>query len=422
MLLTLLLSGCAGDCDATLTPGPTLHQVTLRWPHPAEHATLSLTLDDEDAGSHAMTRDGDALRADLNGLPPLTAADYAISPASGRTCTGSFTTDNLPPELPELTVTRQEVVEMSPEPLLLGTLMGQTPALFIIDRQGRLRWHQLIDDDAIVSDVHLVDGVIRSNRYDQERIADIAVVADTTLWGEAAGEVRTEWGHHVFAPLPDGGLAWPALDIREWTDPDSGETLDVVGDRILTTDGEVFSVWDVATPDIDPDSGQGFYDLGYDWTHANALQALDDGGYLLSLGHLDEVYAISADGDVTASYHPSDVSSGTPWHFQHDANLTDAGTLLLVSHEAEATVAREYAIGPDGLTEVWSASGPLAGFLGQARRTSGGSTLIGFGGKGLIREVTERGEVAWQLEAGLGSWFGNAVLIGDVLGTAGADP
>jgi hypothetical protein len=417
-VLLLLAMGCQRDCDATLTPGPTLHQATLTWPHPTGDATLDLTLDGASPSRHPMTRDGDALVVNLNGLPPLSEVDYAITPGSGRKCSGGFTTDNLPPALPELSVTRMEVAEMSDAPLLLGTLMGASAAVFIVDRQGRFRWHQLGTDGAIVSDAHLIDGAILHNRYDQERITDIGVVERTSLWGEAGETVRTEWGHHVFAPLPDGGLAWPALDIRAWSDPDSGETLDVVGDRILTTDGEVFSIWDVAEPILDGETEQGFYDLGYDWSHANALQAIDDGGFLLSLGHLDTVYAVTAEGAVSATFHPDDVTAGTPWDFQHDANLTPDGTLLLVSHEPDATVAREYAIEDDGLVEVWSAAGPLSGFLGQARRLEGGNTLIGFGGKGLLREVTPDGEVVWQLEAGLGSWFGNVVLIDDVLGTA----
>ncbi|MDG1479400.1 MAG: hypothetical protein P8R54_07405 [Myxococcota bacterium] len=416
-MLLLLALGCQGDCDATRTPGPTLHQVALRIPHPAGGATLDLTLDGAPAGSHAMIRDGDDLTITLNGLPPLSEARYSLIPDSGRRCVGAFTTDNLPPQLPELSVTRADNAAMDDAVLLLGTLMGATSAVFIIDRQGRFRWHRIIDDDALTSDAHLVSGTILYNRYDQERIEDIGAVAATTLLGEPGEEIRTEWGHHVFAPLADGGLAWPALDIRAWSDPDSGETLDVVGDRILTTDGEVFSIWDAAEPELDTGTDQGFYELGYDWSHANALQAIN-GGFLLSLGHLDAVYDVTAAGAVAATYRPDDVIDGTPWHFQHDANLTPDGTLLLVSHEPDATVAREYAIGDDGLTEVWSVAGPLSGFLGQARRLDNGNTLVGFGGKGLLREVTPDGEIAWQLEAGLGSWFGNVTLLDDVLGTA----
>lgn len=415
-MLLLLALGCQSDCGAALTPGATLHQVALTIPHPAGSGTLDLTLDGAPAGSHAMARDGEALTLTLTGLPPLAEADYTLTPDSGRRCSGSFTTDNLPPQLPELSVTRADDATMSDEVLLLGTLMGATSAVFIVDRQGRFRWHRLIDDGALVSDAHLVGDAILHNRYDQERTEDIGEVEATSLLGEPGEVVRTEWGHHVFAPLAGGGLAWPALDIRAWVDPDSGETLDVVGDRILTTDGEVFSIWDAEQPDLSADVEQGFYDLGYDWSHANALQATDD-GFLLSLGHLDAVYAVTAAGEVTATYRPADVTDGTPWDFQHDANLTPDGTLLLVSHEPDATVAREYAISGDGLREVWSVAGPLSGFLGQARRLEGGNTLVNFGGKGLLREVTPEGEVVWQLEAGLGSWFGNVTLLDDVLGT-----
>ena len=413
--MLLFLLSCQRPCEVVeVTAGATIHQSTLHLRHDADVATLTLWLDDEPAGTHTLVRDGDVLSVTLNGLPPLVEATFEVDADTGRRCQGSLTTGNLPPSFP--TLTRSLSTEQArAAPLLLGTLMGETAAVFMVDRQGRVRWHHLVEEGGIVSDVHLVDGTVLYNRTDQERTDDIGEVRSRTLLGEEGPTTRTEWGHHVFAPLPDGGLAWPALDVRTWTDPDSNAPVDVVGDRIETLTGTVFSVWDAEDPVINP-GNTGFYALGYDWSHANALQAMAS-GYLLSLGHLDAVYDLDTDGTVRARYHPDQVISGTPWRFQHDANLTEAGTLLLVSHEDSETVAREYEITDDGLVEVWSQPGPLSGFLGQARRLSGGNTLINFGGKGILREVTDSGEIVWQLESGLGTWFGNVVLIEDVLGT-----
>ena len=46
--------------------------------------------------------------------------------------------------------------------------------------------------------------------------------------------------HHMFAQLPDGTMSYLTMDIREWTDPDTGEVLDLIGDAIveISPDGE----------------------------------------------------------------------------------------------------------------------------------------------------------------------------------------
>lgn len=406
-MVVLLMMGCRADCSAEVTTQT--HQATVRWAHDTPGGTATFSHLGATSRSAEVVAEEGVLTAVLRGLPALSAVDFTVEGVDGKTCTGTLTTENLPPELPTITASGERE-----EGLLLITVMGESSAVGIIDQLGQWRWHHLGGTDALVSDAHLDGQDVLFNRYDKERIEDIAEVRRVGLDGVEGAAVRTPWGHHVFELLPDGTLAYPALDVRTWTAED-GEDYEVVGDRIMEispagVEREVFTIWDYATPD--PSTDDGFYALGYDWSHANSLQHdRDRDSYLLSLGHLEEIYEVDRDGAVLAQH----VSEGR-WSFQHDVNRTSAGTLLMISHDEDATSAVEFT---EDLEPVWSYSGPVSGFLGQARRLESGNTLVNFGGKGLLQEVTPAGEVLWRVETSLGWWFGNVSWIDEPIWDSG---
>ena len=68
--------------------------------------------------------------------------------------------------------------------------------------------------------------------------------------------------------------------------------------------------------------------------------------------------------------------------------------------------ARGCAAAPQGRRESRGST-----LLGQARRLDNGNTFLNFGGLGEMREVSPDGTTLWQLNTGLGAWFGNAVLL-----------
>ena len=408
------LLSCQAPCAVTASPlGP--HTAEIHWAHPSSSAQLTFGHAGELERTTPLVWADEGWAADLIGLPALSDVYYRLV-SDEQTCDGVFATTNLPATLPVLSVSKLLPAEMSAERYVVGVVMGAGDALFVLDRLGQWRWHYQHDPAVLVSDVHLDGREILFNSYDEARIEDIGQVHRIDLAGQTLETIRTEGGHHVFAPLPDGGVAFPSVDTRAWVDPKTGEALQVVGDRILEVapDGtvrEVFTIWDHEEPVRTDAWDDAFYAFGVDWSHANALSYHPGrDSYLLSLGHLEVIYEIDrSSGDVLQRFSADQVISGSGWTFQHDPNWTEDETLLLVSHEEGSTWAREYTV-DSGLQEVWSQPGIESGFLGQTRRLSNGNTLINYGGKGVIREVTPDGEIVWEIEAALGSWFGNVVL------------
>ena len=50
-------------------------------------------------------------------------------------------------------------------------------------------------------------------------------------------------------------------------------------------------------------------------------------------------------------------------------------------------------------------------FLGQFSRLENGNRLINYGSAGVLQEVTEDGEVVWEVYSPLGYWFGNGEML-----------
>lgn len=419
------LVGCKTPCEAAVTLNEdAAHSAQLVWSGPDGAATVAYSgATDPDDRAGVVASDGGEHTATLWGLASLAEITYSFT-VDGETCTDTFTAAGVPSGLPTFTVTSYDEDAADGWRYLAGVAMGDTGTLLIVDRDGRWRWHEVHDEAINVSAVALAGDTLLYNSFDQDRTNDIGQVHARPLLGEGTVDTRTEGGHHTFAYLPDGTIAFPSIDVRTWLDPDDNEEVSVVGDRILEVapDGtvtELWSIWDHEEPVKHGEWDSGFYgSVGKDWTHANALNYnAERDTYLLSLGHLDTIYEIDrSTGEVLLRLTPDSVADGsTVYNFQHDPNWSDDGTLMLLSYpEGQPATAIEYSVSSDGtMEEVWSYQRDKSGttLLGQARRLPNGNTFINFGGIGEIREVTPAGEVVWQMNASLGSWFGNSVLL-----------
>ena len=425
--LSLIISGCNRPCDTDLTlNSDDAQSALLTWssntsgPIQLSYSGLG---DTSPRSATVSSIDGDHT-ATLWGLQSLTQLSYTISSAE-KTCTSMLTTGGLPPGLPTLTVPTWYEENASNWRYISSVVMGGGKMVFIIDRDGQWRYHQPHDDTLTVSTVDISDGTLWYNSFAQDRSNDIGQVHARPLLGstEDTIDTRTEGSHHTFTRLPDGTITVPSIDIRTWLDPDKGVEIDVVGDRILEiapdgTETEVWSLWDSAEPTKHDAWDSNFYgDVGKDWSHANAVNYSEvRDSYLFSLAHLDTIYEINrSTGEVIQVFTQDSVTSGIVYNFQHDPNWTEDGTLLLISYpEGEPAMAIEYAVTDAGyLEEIWSFQRDSTGstLLGQARRLENGNTFLNFGGLGEMREVTPAGNTIWQLNAELGSWFGNAILL-----------
>ncbi len=445
LTMLLMLTACSERqlCQSVLVD-TTQHTnaAVLSWSTTAPStATVTYTVPDEEPTTRSTAQARTSHNLTLFGLPPLADIDYTLDvDIEGRalSCEGSFTTGNLSPALPRFTVTVYDEARTSPQRYLVGVVMEAEHAWpLILDRTGRWRWHRSGMELSTQAEVSADGRGILLNSYALSRSQDEGRLIKVNLLNERLKTARMENGHHSFAQLPDAFAAYLAIDVRDWSDPDSadpdsGPLVPVVGDAImeLGDDDEptpIFSTWDWQDPTKHDSWDESFYPQGRDWTHANALKYIEQTDtYLMSLGNMDTVLEIDRSSGSVLRQFPSEdnplSADSSSFTFQHDPSWTDTGNLLLLSHGEAGSAALEYEIEADGtLQQVWSYGedqnihGEL---LGQAIRLEGGNTLVNFGGAGLLQEVTAEGDVVWELSTGLGSWMGNVQLIDDIYDAA----
>jgi hypothetical protein len=255
------------------------------------------------------------------------------------------------------------------------------------------------------------------NLFDAGFADPLGLLRRRTLTGDLVEEWQVENFHHMFEQLPDGTVVAQTLEIRPWTDPDTGDTEELIGDTLteIAPDGTqsvVFNAWDWLDPvethfwdevSIFPD--------GVDWTHGNSIKydAASD-NYLLSFGHAGIILDIDREtgspGRIFGAYEGEEtipvVDGSNVFDYQHDVSWQPDGHLAMFTHDLDTDWSGgiEYELTDDGLVEVWSHDlddGDLSALaLGQVRRLSNGNTLINYGAAGALREVTPDGEVVWE--------------------------
>lgn len=455
-MIVLWLLACKHPLPCTATTLEKEPVVQVNWsgtdgPSHVEYGTsadaLTMSTATDDGGSeHSF---------DLFGMPSVTDVFYRGVTDDGkveRTCEGSLQTPNLVPGLPQLLVTTDTTSLESTEPFVLGSVLPfdqpVSQATFIINRQGQWVWY----DNAVATamppterpqTIFAPDGQgLLANQFPFDRANGADDVQRWSLEDEVLDTRPTPGAHHVFVELPDGGLAYPAIDVRSWHDPDVDADIPVVGDDLieLHTDGTTRVVWSSWDGDFPVEKSQewesNFYPQGKDWTHANSLYYYaDTDTYLLSLGHLETIVEISrSTGKATRSFGKDGTYKFGPdaieFWLQHDAHWIDAAhtQLLVFATLANPDPTQPPPPAPSGAIEysvddakheintVWNYGiEPDLGIdslaLGQADRLSNGNTFVNWGEKGIIREVTPDGTVAWELTIASGSFFGQVYLV-----------
>jgi len=430
IMLTLLLLACADpvlDCTVDLAPDmPTVPVVS--WTQDAA-ATGRVRY----AGHVTADQGGARQRQLLPGLPPGTTVDIqAESELDGqiRSCAATVTTGQLPTEPPLLTVSTDETGDDAWFLATVYTLPGYASTQVIFDRSGQVVWAHAADPDSFVVDVQPAldgDGILYDS-FDATRQQDLAALHRVGLDGAEGAPRALPQGHHMFAQLPDGTIAWQQFDVREGTDPSTGETESLVGDAIaeLSPDGTVrtvFSAWDWV--DV---AHNRFMDLpslypqGVDWTHGNALKYLpEQDGYLLSLGNAGVVLQVDRTTDtpwqIVGNAGVPVADDSNPLEHQHDPTwLSDDRLLVFDSHfSTYSSGAVEYALQDGALHEVWRhgfQDGSFALLLGQALRQDDGSTLVNYGSAGVLEQVDADDRVQWRVELPAQTGFAQVRVLG----------
>lgn len=299
--------------------------------------------------------------------------------------------------------------------------------IVVADAAGEPVWWHASDEEEVIAQARLgADGTsVLYNVAARDRSDDLGEIVRVRLDGEVVSRTTATLGHHDFVELPEGGFAYLAADIRE--DIVGNGTYDVVGDAIVEiAEGAesgvpVFSTWDSALPRMaDPADDTGFYPQGLDWTHCNNVvhDAASD-TWLLSTRNLDRLLKIDrATGTVSWTLGGDDgdftLLEGRAFDGQHSPEWTDAGVLMFDNGGMEGETnaqAVEFAIDEDAgtYTEVWRYDGGgrhMTFLMGDADRLADGNTLVSWGNVGRITEVTPGGDVALQIDMGVGNPLG----------------
>lgn len=332
-----------------------------------------------------------------------------------------ITTGNVPTVLPSTDVLLSGDAVVA-DGYLVTSVFAPVTAAVILDGDGDYVWWSLPDagEDKVSRVVPSVDG--ESLLFWYVNIQDgpggpLGMGNQLTRWsftGEELAMEPIERGHHDFAELPDGTIAFLDYDTRETVD---GEK---IGDRLmeLAPDGtltQIWSVWDSFV--YDPDSP---HLSGVGWSHANALDyvAAEDAYYISLFGLNCIVNLDRASGEIEW------ILGGANGDFLHDG----MGPFFIQQHQFQrlddslivfdngdplmsASRAVEYQLdtGEGVASMIWSyaPSPDIYSFsLGDVTRLDNGNTLVTFSTSGLVHEVTPDGEVVWELAMGLGGALG----------------
>ncbi len=332
-------------------------------------------------------------------------ADSAIIPAS---------TDPLPEELEHASLLAAGSGEQPAFGWVLTSLVGMTQGeswSLILDRQGRIVWAMKSpegrltlqprpgrDGTSLLLDHNSFYGSLDGGAGSQ--------VMRVAIDGSPLALYETPGLHHGFAETGEG-LAWGA------TDGGSFDRLDLLG-----WDGGQRRLWDCERFHASLGTDQACQNNGVSWDP-------DSGRYLLSFFSTDSVVELDTTGSPTRwfgqlpgawSFEPSD----SAFWWQHDARLTDGGTLLLSTHRSamsEELSLREYSLDDERerLVQIWSHDSGVQGELGgSAQRLADGHTLQGTGSGGQIREVTPDGALVWGLDLGPEAYLGRVSALEDL--------
>jgi hypothetical protein len=376
------------------------------------------------------------------GVPELTEVEIQIvneTDGDETVCETTGTTGALPESVPRATVRELDPSLASENRWLLGTV-EKTPEImsmyegiftvYIIDRQGRIVWYYL---DQAWSPVTAYPRIARDGNsfyfdrstYLGSQASNHPSIARTTLDFRQFEQIAAPSMTDSMDITDDGGFVY---NSEEWLIE-------------LTADGEERQIWSctawveeigldlellhdkleyLGKLDLLDEIGEDKLEkIRLDACYANSVvwNPLED-AVLLSFPGINTVVEVSRQsgelvgqwGDVPGSWQL--IPETTGFEFEHGANITPEGTLLVSTRETG--IEDEFSTKPEHYflefaldrenriaTEIWRFGDGLTDWpacKGEVFPVPGGNRIANYGTAGIIRELTPDLEVAWDVK------------------------
>ncbi len=316
----------------------------------------------------------------------------------------TITTGSLPEYLPVLTA---KGTAPSWNDFLVGPVHNRVDYALMIDNQGRIVWY----DDLLTSGIRLMRVSLSWDR--REMLYFIAgprgeletgYVTRVSLDLSETSQVSTPGVHHDMIELPDGTFA--AIVAMEPGDLDAAPE-NSLADAIVefSPDGSTRAVWNAWDQMADQAQSNS------NWALANALDhdPVAD-AYTVSMKEMASIVHIDRGSGETRWILGGELNQFEsmegfePVLLQHQFDLTEEGIVIFDNGSSERGYSQvvELALDLEAMTvdPVWNyVRDPslLTLTKGDVHRFDDGSTQVVWSGKGEIQDVTELGEVSWQL-------------------------
>jgi hypothetical protein len=367
---------------------------------------------------------GDSGEVLLLGLPPVTDTCFVLkAKADGveeSTSRETFRTENVPASLEPMVIE-----QIDPEAYEDGFWVGSNPSnpafAYVMDREGNYVWWSEGDEESLTPQVILDPNGqgVYFNAFNKDFSVDESEIVLMGFDGVVQWELSTPNGHHSYALLPGDRIAYLAVDVR-----DTDEYGPVVGDAVMIDDGSgpevLYSTWDDEHILLEPHDQWNlpFYPQGIDWTHANYLSFnASRNSFTISFANAEAIVEIDAD---TGAHLRSIGQAGTHSVEEgllgrpHAAEWTEEGTLMLFTtpKSGKQSMGVELSFDEETLsTEVlWSYGEGLNYYtfiMGAVDRLENGNTLMNFGSKGVIEELSPEGDLVWRAFTATGNFPGH---------------
>ncbi|GEM_PF-2812150 len=393
---------------------PTVIDVSWRSEDPGPSWVEFGTSEDYSHATPVVDDGSDEHSATLVGMPPGTDVYLKVfTELPGGTVASSWnrilTTGTVPDFITPgvVTVHDEDAVR---DGLILLSHVGERGSVQLIDRAGHVLWALAIGvGSSAPGVVPTVDGGAFSFQVlSEDREVGAGEILTVGLDGLVQQQTVLDGLHHAFGQHPAGTLAVFSTEIRDVEDHGP-----VAGDRVLGVapggaEAVIFDAWEQLelTPGDEWDSG--FFPGAQDWTHMNGTTwHPDPARWLITVNGTEDVIEVDPDsGELTALYSLDDAAYSPATAAMTDPHGPDwslGGDLLLFGSDEAQSWCSAYDVSEPGLfTETWThgrGEGLFAMAMGEARQLTDGNILCNFGTAGIVRELTDQGEVVWEYVA-----------------------